>query len=302
MSNYYILKKYFFPFVIIFFTGLYTYSMDGENKEGNEKCPTCFDGIEEGEKIIVLPCKHFSCKDCCYNNILQKIKTNIEKIYCMTCSNKNNNIEKKSWGFFTKDQCLKILKEKCIKENFEVLKQSYEIWEKRAKINSSNGTIKACPYKLKIDNEILDCTGWLKKEAHNQYSKCNICGKEFCFKCLRNRDEHAKMKCEEYLKEMKKKDDEMFFKVYGENNIKKCPHCGLYTNRTEGCNHMTCANCKKEWCWLCNAKIINPDKSDTPQHYKFGQCNGKQFDHSKEKIEKDCVGWMLYILCCDCIF
>ena len=110
------------------------------------------------------------------------------------------------------------------------------------------------------------------------------------------------MKCEEYLKEMKKKDDEMFFKVYGENNIKKCPHCGLYTNRTEGCNHMTCANCKKEWCWLCNAKIINPDKSDTPQHYKFGQCNGKQFDHSKEKIEKDCVGWMLYILCCDCIF
>ena len=294
MSNYYIFKKYFFTFVIIFFTELYTYSME---------CPICYEEIKKDEKIN-LSCGHSFCKSCCYDHIMTQIKTNIEKIYCMTCSNPNSEIKKGNWGFFTKDQCLKILEEECIKgkENFVVLKEKIEIWEKRAKINSSNGTIKACPYKLKIDNEILDCTGWLKKEEHNQYSKCNICGKEFCFKCLRNRDEHAKMKCEEYLKEMKKKDDEMFFKVYGENNIKKCPHCGLYTNRTEGCNHMTCANCKKEWCWLCNAKIINPDKSDTPQHYKFGQCNGKQFDHSKEKIEKDCVGWMLYILCCDCIF
>lgn len=300
MSNYYILKKYFFPFVIIFFTGLYTYSMDGENKEGNEECPVCWLTIEEGEKIV-LSCKHFFCKDCCYNHIVDKIKTNIEKIYCMTCSDPKNVIKKGDWGSFTEEQCLEILEEKG-KKNFPTRKSEYEIWKKRAKINSSNGTIKACPCKLKVDNEILDCTGMLIKDEHNQYSKCEICTKEFCFKCLRNRDEHAKMKCEEYLKEMKKKDDEMFFKVYGENNIKKCPHCGLYTNRTEGCNHMTCANCKKEWCWLCNAKIINPDKSDTPQHYKFGQCNGKQFDHSKEKIEKDCVGWMLYILCCDCIF
>ena len=36
MSNYYILKKYFFPFVIIFFTELYTYSME---------CPVCWNEV-----------------------------------------------------------------------------------------------------------------------------------------------------------------------------------------------------------------------------------------------------------------
>ena len=302
MSNYYILKKYFFTFVIIFFTELYTYSMDGVYEEGNEECPVCWNEIKEGEKIIVLPCGHFFCKDCCYERIVDQIKTNIEKIYCMTCSNPDSKIKKGDWGFFTKAQCLKILKENG-KENSEVLKQSYEIWEKRAEINSSNGTIKACPYKFSLGEGegVVDCTGILRKDENNQYSKCNICGYEFCFKCLRNRDEHENMKCEEYLKKMKKKDEEIFLKAYGENNIKKCPHCGLHTHKTEGCNHMTCANCKKEWCWLCNAKIINPSGSGIPLHYKFGQCNGKQFNYSENKIEKNCVGWMLYILCCDCI-
>ena len=300
MRNYYILKKYFFTFVIIFFTGLYTYSMDGEYEGGNEECPVCLEEIKEGEKIIVLPCKHSFCKDCCYNRIVDQIKTNIEKIYCMTCSNPNNAIKKELWGSFTKEQCLKILEENG-KGNFEVLKQSYEIWEKRAEINSSNGTIKACPYKFPLAEGVADCSGILKEDKHNQYSKCDICDKEFCFKCLRNRDEHENMKCEEYLKKKKKKDDKIFLEVYGKNNIKKCPHCGSHTNKTEGCNHMTCANCKKEWCWLCNAKIVNLGNSPTPLHYKLGQCSGKQFDSSNEKIEKDCVGWMFYILCCDCI-
>ena len=148
MSNYYIFKKYFFPFVIIFFTGLYTYSMDEEHEENdkkheenNEECPVCWGAIEEGEKIV-LSCKHFFCKDCCYDNILQKIKTNIEKIYCMTCSDPKNVIKKGDWGSFTEEQCLEILEEKG-KKNFPTRKSEYEIWKKRAKINSSNGTIKA---------------------------------------------------------------------------------------------------------------------------------------------------------------
>lgn len=292
MSNYYIFKKYFFPFVIIFFTELYTYSTE---------CPICYEEIKKDEKIN-LSCVHSFCKSCCYEHIVTQIKTNIEKIYCMTCSNPNNAIKKGDWGFFTKDQCLKILEDKD-KKIFPTLKNQYEIWEKRAEINSSNGTIKACPYKFPLGKGegVADCSGILREDKHNQYSKCDICGNKFCFKCLRDRNEHEKMKCEEYLKEMKKKDDENFLKACGKNNIKKCPHCGSPTNKFDGCNHIKCANCQKEWCWRCNEKIINPSGSGIPLHYKFGQCNDKQFDYSNEKIEKDCVGWMFYILCCDCI-
>lgn len=220
----------------------------------------------------------------------------------MTCSNPDLKIEKGKWGSFTEKQCLEILEENG-KENFKVLEQNYELWKKRAEINSSNGTIKACPYKLPLGKGegVADCSGILKQNKHNQYSKCDICGYEFCFKCLRNRGEHEEKNCEEYLKEMEKKDEKILLDVYGKNNIKKCPHCGLPTNKNSGCNHMKCFKCNGEWCWLCNEKIINLGGSDYPLHYKLGQCSGKQFDYSKEKIEKDCVGWMFYILCCDCI-
>ena len=299
MSNYYILKKYFFTFVIIFFTELYTYSMDGEYEEGNKECPVCGETISKDKKIV-LPCGHFFCKGCCYDYIVGQIGSNIEKIYCMMCSNQNLKIEKGKWGSFTEEQCLGILRENG-KENFKVLEQNYEMWKKRVEINSSNGTIKACPYKFQLAEGVTDCSGTLRKDEHNQYSTCNICNKEFCFKCLRNRDEHKEKSCEEYKKEMEKKDDEILLEVFGKNNIKKCPHCGLATHKFTGCNHIKCTKCNNEWCWVCNGKIVNPSGSGIPLHYRFGQCSGKQFDYSNEKIKKDCVGWMLYILCCDCI-
>ena len=288
MSNYYIFKKYFFTFVIIFFTELYTYSME---------CPICYEEIKKDEKIN-LSCGHSFCKSCCYDHIVTQIKTNIEKIYCMTCSNPNSEIKKGNWGFFTKDQCLEILEEEG-KQNFPTLKNQYEIWEKRVEINNSKGDKKFCPYKFNVDGIFTDCTGFLVKKENNQYSKCNFCDNEFCFKCLRTKEEHKKKSCKEYLKQDEENDEKILKK---NGTVKKCPHCNIPTQKNDGCNHMSCTNCQKEWCWLCNAKIFNPSGSGTPLHYKLGQCSDKQFDYSKEKIEKDCVGWMLYILCCDCIF
>ncbi|XP_067049537.1 E3 ubiquitin-protein ligase parkin-like isoform X2 [Acropora muricata] len=32
---------------------------------------------------------------------------------------------------------------------------------------------------------------------------------------------------------------------------KKCPGCKTNTEKNEGCNHMTCSQCRVEWCWIC---------------------------------------------------
>ncbi|KAL4230092.1 hypothetical protein ACF0H5_010477 [Mactra antiquata] len=32
---------------------------------------------------------------------------------------------------------------------------------------------------------------------------------------------------------------------------KPCPHCGVRTEKDEGCMHMTCVKCHGDWCWLC---------------------------------------------------
>jgi len=32
---------------------------------------------------------------------------------------------------------------------------------------------------------------------------------------------------------------------------RECPLCGVMTFRTDGCNMMTCPNCRKDWCFAC---------------------------------------------------
>jgi hypothetical protein len=55
----------------------------------------------------------------------------------------------------------------------------------------------------------------------------------------------------------------------------------MFTEKNEGCNHMKCAECKYEWCWLCEQQY-NYD------HYKSGVCDGLQFfkAENEEQIKK----------------
>ena len=44
----------------------------------------------------------------------------------------------------------------------------------------------------------------------------------------------------------------------------------MYTEKNEGCNHMTCISCKYQWCWLCEGEYRYG-------HYDSGKCKGLQF-------------------------
>lgn len=41
------------------------------------------------------------------------------------------------------------------------------------------------------------------------------------------------------------------------SNVVKCPNCGFGTEKIDGCNHMTCAKCRYDWCWLCRGKYYD---------------------------------------------
>lgn len=36
---------------------------------------------------------------------------------------------------------------------------------------------------------------------------------------------------------------------------KKCPYCDTSIEKNDGCNHMTCGNCKQHFCWSCMTKF-----------------------------------------------
>ena len=52
------------------------------------------------------------------------------------------------------------------------------------------------------------------------------------------------------------------------------PRCGIITEKNNGCNHITCAKCGHQWCWLCNGNY-------GPNHYNEGRCRGFQFFQPK---------------------
>jgi len=99
---------------------------------------------------------------------------------------------------------------------------------------------------------------------------CKSCNHEFCFI---HQNQHPKeTKCSEYEAQVRM--EEKKNRAWRSQNTRNCPKCGVATEKNEGCNHMTCFVCKTGWCWLCG-EIIGTQV--LPDHYKSGECKGKQF-------------------------
>ena len=62
--------------------------------------------------------------------------------------------------------------------------------------------------------------------------------------------------------------------------VKRCPRCEMFTEKNEGCNHMTCITCKYQGGWLCEGPY-------TYGHYDSGKCAGHQFTKADNLEEID---------------
>ena len=78
---------------------------------------------------------------------------------------------------------------------------------------------------------------------------CAKCFEPLCISC---HSRHGEYSCAEY-KEIASGGYEALAKLKRELNIKDCPKCTTPMEKTEGCNHMTCAGCKAHICWVCMA-------------------------------------------------
>lgn len=64
------------------------------------------------------------------------------------------------------------------------------------------------------------------------------------------KDAEAKRKFEEW-KVLNESAQRLFEQAIAEKGWKKCPSCGVYIERNQGCDHMTCRNCKCNFCYVC---------------------------------------------------
>ena len=214
-------------------------------------CEICEEEINNNEKKkLMLPCKHYFCSDCWFQYLKEKINNaNVYKINCM----------KHECGYSLSEAFV----DSIIKQDAQLL-QKYKKFLTRRKLMESNKKIKFCPFP--------DCDGYAeKKNKKEKIVKCNF-GHEFCFDC--GNKPHPKQKCEELI-------DKDFERWKAGRVLKRCPHCKFWTEKNEGCNHMTCIECKFQWCWLCQKECLLG-------HYSSGPCRGLHFEkeESEEKTKK----------------
>ena len=220
------------------------------------ECGICGDEISNNDKIkINQPCKHNFCIDCWFEYLKEKINNaNVYKISCM-----NHECNYSLTEHFVKS---------IIGQDIQLL-QKYDKFLSRKKLMESNKKIKFCP--------IPDCDGYAeKKNKREKIVKCNF-SHEFCFDC--GNKPHPNQKCSDVI-------DKDFERWKSSRVVKRCPHCKYWTEKNEGCNHMTCSQCKFQWCWLCQKECI-------VGHYSYGPCSGLHFEReiseekTKELLEKN---------------
>jgi len=76
------------------------------------------------------------------------------------------------------------------------------------------------------------------------------CGHSFCFQC--SDAAHVPAPCD-IVRAWKARSAEDMSDVWIAAQTKQCPKCQVRIEKNRACNHMTCANCRHQFCWLCLA-------------------------------------------------
>ena len=206
------------------------------NNDKSDECDVCYDEInEEDKKLNTIPCGHLFCTHCWFNYLKTSIiEAKVDNIRCMD------------------HECNEIITDefilKHISENKELV-EKYNKFKKRVEIiNDKNKKI--CPNP--------DCESFLEKSEKTKYVECEN-GHKYCYECLK--PPHGDIKCDF-------QEEKQFANWTKGKRVKRCPRCKMYTEKNEGCNHMTCASCKYQWDSLAEANRKSP-KCDCGLHKIF---------------------------------
>lgn len=98
----------------------------------------------------------------------------------------------------------------------------------------------------------------------NSFFSCFACTRKTCFH--HRVAWHSGLTCQEY-DEWKSSTEHNATANFFAQNVKQCPRCSSPSLKDpEGCNHVTCATCSYEYCWLCLADFNNIRNEGNHRH------------------------------------
>ena len=216
---------------------LYSSLIDNRNNENKlmensvliemnkEECGICLGELEN--KYTIENCLHSFCKECLSDYLKENVKFSNSSIG-ICCP---------------KESCKNIIKTPTLL-NFLNEKEV----EKLDKFQRRKDT-------LKIKNSIFcpfpDCESYsIKQNLKNiENLKCIDSNHMFCSGCLM--EAHPEKLCNENIQ------IDQWIKI--NNDVKRCPKCGLNIQKIDGCNHIKCVHrgCNYEFCWICLEEYTN---------------------------------------------
>ena len=96
-----------------------------------------------------------------------------------------------------------------------------------------------------------DCTQIYRvSKEDSAVIQCPACLIETCSHC--HKPPHRGLTCEEHMLIGSKSGQELLLERWakGNSNVKKCPDCGIFIEKIDGCNHIHC-RCGGHVCWIC---------------------------------------------------
>lgn len=223
-------------------------------------CSICGDDELNVGNSSALSCNHVFCNECWGNHLSTKINEGEPEIHCphYKCNiHVPDYFIKKLVTPTVFDKYLRFVTKNFVRENDTV------VW----------CPTPGCPQAITFDpnsnndSAVVEC----------------VCGYRFCFKC--HHEAHAPATCD-HMK-MWDKESEIF--DWRAINCRECPKCNVSVEKNGGCNHMTCQQCKYEWCWVClrgwrgHADFFNCDKVEKEAEKGKRKSKRKKMEEERER-------------------
>lgn len=105
-----------------------------------------------------------------------------------------------------------------------------------------------------------------------QILTCQVCQFKRCIAC--DRPWHQDETCEQYTQRLAAQPGEVdASEAWVANNSRKCPGCQSPIQKNDGCDHMTCTRCRRQFCWLCMADYRDIHREGNTAHAPHCQYN-----------------------------
>ena len=195
---------------------------------GTVTCRICFDEVP-ADKARAAPCGHSFCDEC-YAGYLDNAVQEGAGCVLAPCPEQEcaTSVPLKLW-----EQLLD-------QERFERLRRF-----RLENFVTSSKDLRWCPG--------AGCDKIVRSGAACTSVKCTVanggCGAAFCVRC--GEEAHQPAGCPALAEWAEKCQNESETANWILANTKRCPKCQTRIEKNQGCNHMSCSQCKYEFCWMC---------------------------------------------------